>query len=85
MDRVIYKYEVSWTNQFKFGKDFKVLLFARKDGLLNIWVEHNLEIQEDSPVTTVSIVPTGCRPTVSSTHLASCIDGEFVWHLYQEF
>jgi hypothetical protein len=62
--------------------DARFLHFAIQDGQAMAW----FEVRTDSTKTerNIKIYGTGAEIPLNSTHLGTCLDGIFVWHLYEE-
>lgn len=85
MTRRVYRYELPVTDEPITIPSGKVVLLTKKRGfiprqhLIEVWVEITLPI---NVYRRVQIVGTGHDVPDGAEHVASTLDGDFVWHLY---
>ncbi len=80
--KVIFKYLVQHgTNQLQLPLESKIAHFDMQNGQMVVWVE--LDEHEPSVVHSFTVVGTGQLYDSWKKHLATCIDGPFVWHLLE--
>jgi hypothetical protein len=80
-ERVIYKYRMESIEMC--APLGHVLLVAAQNNhhLPTLWIEHNFD--RSGPKTQTYVVcETGGTPPPDSSHVGSCVCGEFVWHVY---
>lgn len=61
--------------------DARVVRFAPQHGALQLWVEQRVDAPPDNR--TFHVVGTGHQVPDDARYIASCEDGQYIWHLYE--
>lgn len=70
------------TLEAKIPADAKPVYVAIQNKRVTMWFE--LDTEEENVERYFKIVPTGSEVPEEGTHIQSIMDGEFVWHIYEE-
>lgn len=79
--RTIYKYSLNYISNLTLSKGAKFLHFDMQRGQTTVWFEINEDLEEENR--SFSIFGTGQGIPDSMRYLSTCLDGNFVWHLYE--
>ena len=82
--KTIYKYPIATTHTIHIDmpKGSIPVLIALQENYMNLWMEVDMSAEIETRV--FGIYGTGHPIKDNDTHIASLIDGQFVWHLYEK-